>query len=64
MTPARVAPALITLLACGLFWLAYDNVAMIRGTILWDLRFVVLACLAALLLTLAERFAGLFGDKS
>ena len=53
----RHLPAALTLLACLLIWLGYDNIGLMRGTFLWELRYVALGCAAILLLTATERLS-------
>ncbi|MCA8908884.1 MAG: hypothetical protein KDA64_13490 [Rhodospirillaceae bacterium] len=48
------------LLAAGVVWLAYDQMALLRGLwILSELRYVLLACIVFAAFTLAERATGL-----
>jgi predicted ferric reductase len=44
-------------IACGLIWLGYDNLNLLQGTVFWELRYLVLGCLAFALLSLAEFIA-------
>ena len=57
MTVTRVAAPVLALLCCGALWLGYEYVTLLRGTPLWELRYVVLACAGFLLLTGADRLA-------
>ncbi len=54
MLTRLVSPAL-TVLACALLWFGYDSVGVLRGTPLWELRYVLLGCIAFALLTVVER---------
>ncbi len=54
-TLGRLLPPGLTLLACGLIWLAYENLGLLRGTLFWELRYVTLGCAVILLLTGLER---------
>ncbi len=53
----RHMPAVLTVLACVLIWFGYDNIAQLRGTFLWELRYVALGCAAIVLLTVVERLS-------
>ena len=53
----RTVPAALTVLACLLIFLGYDNIGQLRGTFLWELRYVALGCAAVLLLTAVERLS-------
>lgn len=53
----RNVPAALTVLACLLIWLGYDNIGQLRGTLLWELRYIVLGCAAVILLTAVERLS-------
>jgi hypothetical protein len=65
MTAARVLAVLLTLAACLGVWVLRGEIGGLRGTLVWDLRFVVLGCAAALALSLAERLAvRAAGDKA
>lgn len=57
MTWRRFLPPGLTLLACLLIWLAYDNIGALRGTPFWELRYVVLGCAIFALLSGVERLA-------
>ena len=55
MTLARLIAPALTVIACALLWFGYDSVGILRGTPLWELRYVLLGCAAFALLTLVER---------
>lgn len=55
MTLARLIAPGLTILACGLLWIGYDSIGVLRGTPLWELRYVLLGCAAFALLTLVEK---------
>lgn len=44
----------LTLAACGGVYAGYENLALLRGSVLWDLRYVLLGIGAVLVLSLAE----------
>ena len=53
MTARLLGPAL-TLAACLGIWAAYGQLGLLRGSVLWDLRYVALGVVAILILSLAE----------
>lgn len=55
MSWRRALPPALTLVACVLIWLGYDNLNQLRGTLLWELRYVVLGCAVFVLLSGFER---------
>ncbi len=55
MKLARLIAPGLTILACGLLWIGYDSIGVLRGTPLWELRYVLLGCAAFALLTLVEK---------
>jgi hypothetical protein len=57
MSLPRLMAALLTLAACLGVWIARGELGQLRGTLVWDLRFVLLGCASALALSLAERLA-------
>ncbi len=57
MSPARIVALLLTLGACLGVWILRSEIGGWRGTLVWELRFVILGCAAALALGLAERLA-------
>lgn len=48
------APVSATAIACGTLWLAWTELDLLRGTLLWDLRFVLGGGAAVLVLGLAD----------
>ena len=63
MRIARFASPGAALLACAALWLGYENLSLLRGTALWEFRYVVLGCAGFLLLTGAERLASWLGKR-
>ena len=61
MTLARLIAPVLTVLACALLWFGYDSVGVLRGTPLWELRYVLLGCAAFALLTLVEKVSARLG---
>ena len=57
-----LAPAL-TIVACYGIWSAYENLTILRGSVLWDLRYVVLCVTAIMVLSLAEWTAAKIGSR-
>ena len=55
---ARLLGPLLTLAACVGIWAAYGQLAVLRGSVLWDLRSVVVGIVAILILSLAEWIVG------
>jgi hypothetical protein len=55
MTLARLIAPALTILACALLWFGYESIDILRGTPLWELRYVLLGCAAFALLTLMEK---------
>ena len=63
---ARLLGPALTAGACAAVWYAWANLALLRGSVLWDLRYVVLGVAAILILSaaqwaaaaLAKRFPG------
>ena len=53
MISKLIAPVL-TVLACAAIWYAFNNLSVLRGSVLWDLRYVVLGVAAVLCLSAAE----------
>ena len=53
MMARLLAPAL-TVAACYAVWSAYAHLTILRGSVLWDLRYVVLGVAGILILSLAE----------
>jgi len=51
---ARLLDPALTLAACLGVWAAYGELAILRASVLWDLRYVVLGVVAILMLSLAE----------
>jgi len=54
--PRTVGPVL-TVAACLIAWLVYDRLDWLRGTPLWDLRYVALACILAALFSVVDRMS-------
>lgn len=54
---------LLTLGAAALIWLMWTEIDLLRGTILWDLRFLAFGVAAIAVLTLAERIARRFNAR-
>lgn len=61
MSPARIIAPLLAAGACLAIWITWGERAHLRGTTLWDLRLVVLAVIAVLILTAAEWLTDRFG---
>ena len=61
MTLARLIAPGLTILACALLWIGYDSIGVLRGTPLWELRYVLLGCAAFALLTLVEKVSARLG---
>ncbi len=57
----RVTAPALTILACALLWYGYESIGVLRGTPLWELRYVLLGCAAFVLLTLVERISARLG---
>lgn len=53
-----ILPPLLTLGAAALIWLMWTEIGVLRGTVLWDLRFLAFGLAVIAVLTLAERIAG------
>ena len=53
----RNVPAALTVLACLLIWFGYDNIGQLRGTFLWELRYIALGCATIALLTVVEHLS-------
>ena len=57
-----LAPAL-TIVACYGIWSAYENLTLLRGSVLWDLRYVVLCVTAIMVLSLAQWITAKIGSR-
>jgi len=56
MTLPRVASIVLTLAACLAVWIVRSEILSLLGTLVWDLRYVLLGVAAVIFLTLAEWF--------
>ncbi|MEM8853042.1 MAG: hypothetical protein AAGD34_05025 [Pseudomonadota bacterium] len=59
----RIVAALLAVAALALIIVLWENLSILNGTVLRELRFVVFAAAAFLILTLAERLAGALPGK-
>jgi len=59
----RLAGPVLTAGACAAVWYGYENLALLRGSVLWDLRYVVLGVAAVLALGLAQWIAALLARR-
>lgn len=59
MTAGRVVGVVLAFAAVGLLALGWQNLGLLRGTILWDLRYPAFAVAAFLTLSLLERIGAL-----
>lgn len=55
MTRAHLLGLALFLLLAGLIWLGYEEIDLLRQTILWPFRYLVLALLIVLVLTGTDR---------
>lgn len=60
----RSLPPLLTLGAAALIWLKWTEISLLRGTVLWDLRFLVFGAAVIVLLTLIEWIVGRIGGEA
>ncbi|XWN32808.1 MAG: hypothetical protein ROR55_06895 [Devosia sp.] len=60
----RIIAAALAIAALALIVVLWRNLSVFNGTFLRELRFVVFAAAAFLILTLAERLAGILPGKS
>lgn len=51
----RVVPAVVAALSIGATLWAYSEITILRGTVFWEFRFLVLMAGAFLVLTIAEK---------
>lgn len=57
---ARAGAVVVTGLVILAVVYGWDNIRLIRGTVLWDVRYVAFTVAVALVFTVAERLAALF----
>lgn len=57
MSARDVIAILVTLLAAGLVWWGWDDLRLLRGTFLWEVRFVAFGVGAIAIITAAEWLA-------
>ena len=54
MTLRDIVPLLLTLLAGGLIWLGWGELRLLRGTFLWEVRFLAFGVGVIAVLTFAD----------
>lgn len=62
MTRAAI-PVALAFIAGGLCWLAWAEIALLRGTVFWEIRYLTFGVVVIGVLTLAEWLAGRLGPR-
>ena len=60
---AKLIAPVLTVLACAAIWYAFTHLSVLRGSVLWDLRYVVLGVVAVLCLSAAEWIVSKFDRR-
>ena len=63
MKPVHIVGLVLFAILCVLVWLAYDQVTVLRGTVYWEFRYLILGVVVFLVLSLVQWIWGKVADR-
>lgn len=63
MKPVHIVGLVLFAILCVLVWLAYDQVTVLRGTVYWEFRYLILGVVVFLVLSLVQWVWGKVADR-
>ncbi len=63
MKPVHIVGLVLFAILCVLVWLAYDQVTVLRGTVYWEFRYLILGVVVFLALSLVQWIWGKVADR-
>ena len=63
MRIAHIIGLVLFAVLCVLVWLAYDQVTMLRGTVYWEFRYLILGVVVFLVLSVVQWVWGKIADR-
>ena len=63
MKPVHIVGLVLFAILCVLVWLAYDQVTVLRGTMYWEFRYLILGVVVFLVLSLVQWIWGKIADR-
>lgn len=63
MKPVHIVGLALFAVLCVLVWLAYDQVTVLRGTMYWEFRYLILGVVVFLVLSLVQWVWGKLADR-
>ncbi|MEO1223866.1 MAG: hypothetical protein AAFX92_06540 [Pseudomonadota bacterium] len=63
MKPVHIVGLVLFAILCVLVWLAYDQVTVLRGTMYWEFRYLILGVVVFLVLSLVQWVWGKVADR-
>lgn len=63
MKPVHIFGLVLFAVLCVLVWLAYDQVTVLRGTMYWEFRYLILGVVVFLVLSLVQWIWGKVADR-
>lgn len=63
MKPVHIVGLVLFAILCVLVWLAYDQVTVLRGTMYWEFRYLILGVVVFLVLSLVQWIWGKVADR-
>lgn len=64
MRPVHIIGLVLLAVLCALVWLAYDQITVIRGTVFWEFRYLLLGVVVFVVLSLVQWLWGKLADKA
>ena len=64
MKPVHIVGLVLFAILCVLVWLAYDQVTVLRGTVYWEFRYLILGVVVFLVLSLVQWIWGKVADRN